>query len=214
MSKVHLEKGFAVSVAREEIARCLGYGRGQIPPRVATMLDEIEKSARALVEPACAYRMMTSDEYFHSHYVCHVGALVVCLVTIGPKLEEAVDRHKDAGDLSRALILDSYGSAAAEAAADAAEKIVRAKVGESGLKCSPRFSPGYGGWNVAEQKWVFAAVGGEPLGVRLTEGCMLVPRKSITFAMTIGDQPVDMRDADVCEYCGMVNCRFKHPENA
>jgi hypothetical protein len=31
--------------------------------------------------------------------------------------------------------------------------------------------------------------------------------------MTIGDQPVDMRDAEVCEYCGMVNCRFKHVEN-
>jgi hypothetical protein len=31
--------------------------------------------------------------------------------------------------------------------------------------------------------------------------------------MTIGDQPVDMRDAEICEYCGMVNCRFKHPEN-
>lgn len=213
MSKIHVERAFAVSVDRAEVARCLGYGRGQIPPRVAAALDEIEKSAPVLLEPACAYRMMTSDEYFHSHYVCHVGALVVCLVTIGPKLEDVITQHKDAGDLSRALILDSYGSAAAEAAADAAEKIVRAKVGESGLKCSPRFSPGYAGWNVAEQKWVFAAIGGEALGIRLTEGCMLVPRKSITFAMTIGDQPVDMRDADVCEYCGMVNCRFKHPDN-
>jgi hypothetical protein len=213
MSNIHVERGFTISVEREEIARCLGYGGGRIPPRVAAMLDEIETSSAALLEPACAYRMMTSDEYFHSHYVCHVGALAVCLVTIGPKLEKVVARHREAGDLSRALILDSYGSAAAEAAADAAEKIVRARILESGLKCSPRFSPGYGGWNVAEQKWVFAALSGEALGVRLTEGCMLDPRKSITFAMTIGDQPVDMRDAEVCEYCGMVNCRFKHPSN-
>ena len=214
MSKIHVERGFAISVSRAEIARCLGYGRNQIPPRVAAALDEIEKTAPALLETACAFRMMTSDEYFHSHYVCHIGALVVCLVTIGPQLENAVGRHKDAGDLSRALILDSYGSASAEAAADAAEEFVRAKAGETGLKCSARFSPGYGGWNLAEQKWVFAALGGDALGVRLTEGCMLVPRKSITFAMTIGDQPVDMRDADVCEYCGMVNCRFKHPEKS
>jgi hypothetical protein len=213
MSKIHVEKGFAISVSRDEIARCLGYGSNHIPARVASVLEEIEKTAPALLEPACVFRMMTNDEYFHSHYVCHIAALAVCLVTIGPKLEGVVDQHREAGDLSRALILDSYGSAAAEAAADAAEAIVRAKVGESGLKCSARFSPGYSGWNVAEQKWVFAAVEGEALGVRLTEGCMLVPRKSITFAMTIGDQPVDMRDAEICEYCGMVNCRFKHPEN-
>jgi hypothetical protein len=213
MSKVYTEKGFKISVKRDEIARCLGYGRNQVPGRVKAALDEIEKTAPGLIDPACAYRMMTNDEYFHSHYVCHIGALVVCLVTIGPRLEAAVDELKDAGDLSGALILDSYGSAAAEAAAEAAEEIIRAKVGESGLKCSPRFSPGYGGWNVAEQKWLFAAVEGHALGVRLTEGCMLVPRKSITFATTIGDQPVDMRDADVCEYCGMVNCRFKHTSN-
>jgi len=212
MSKIHMQRGFAISVARDEIARCLGSGRKQVPPRVASALNDIENTAPAFLEPACAFRMMTSDEYFHSHYVCHIGALVVCLVTIGPKLEEAVGRYKDAGDLSQALLLDSYGSAAAEAAAEAAEAIVRAKVGESGLKCSPRFSPGYAGWNVAEQKWVFAALHGDALGVRLTEGCMLVPRKSITFAMTIGDQPVDMRDAEVCEYCGMVNCRFKHAD--
>jgi hypothetical protein len=213
MSKIHTVRGFEISVKRDEIARCLGYGRNQVPSRVVNALQEAEKTAPALIETACAYRMMTSDEYFHSHYVCHIGALVVCLVTIGPGLEELVDKYKDAGDLSQAVILDSYGSAAAEATADAAEEFVRAKVGESGLKCSPRFSPGYGGWNVAEQKWIFAAVEGSALGVRLTEGCMLVPRKSITFAMTIGDQPVDMRDAEVCEYCGMVNCRFKHQDN-
>lgn len=213
MSKVYQERGFKISVKRDEIARCLGYGSHQVPPRVAAALDEIEKTAPGLLEPACAFRMMTNDEYFHSHYVCHIGALVVCLVTIGPRLEAVVDELKEAGDLSGALILDSYGSAAAEAAAEAAEEIIRATVGESGLKCSHRFSPGYGGWNVAEQKWLFAAVEGQNLGVRLTEGCMLVPRKSITFAATIGDQPVDMRDAEVCEFCGMVNCRFKHPSN-
>jgi hypothetical protein len=214
MSKIFKETGFEIAVQRDEIARCLGYGRNRIPKRVAGVLEEIEQAGPKLIETACAYRMMTNDEYFHSHYVCHIGALAVCLVTIGPKLEDVVNQHKDAGDLSRALILDSYGSAAAEAAAEAAEVLIRSRVGVNGLKCSPRFSPGYGGWNVAEQKWVFAAVEGDSIGVRLTEGCMLVPKKSITFAMTIGDQPVDMRDAEVCEYCGMVNCRFRHGDNA
>jgi len=180
---------------------------------VSTELEEIERIAPQLLQPVCAYRTMTNDEFFHSHFVCHISAIVVCLVTIGPKLEDMVEEFKHAGDLSRALILDSYGSAAAEAAAVAAEEMICKTVQESGLQCSRRFSPGYGGWNVAEQKWLFAAVEGGTLGVQLTEGSMLVPRKSITFAVTIGDQPVDMRNTDVCEYCGMVNCRFKHEGN-
>ncbi len=210
MTKIYRASGFNIVVSREEVARYLGYGRHEVPARVVKMLDDIEKSAPSLLEPACAYRTMTNDEFFHSHYVCHISAIVVCLVTIGRRLEEVVTKYKLSGDLSHALILDSYGSAAADAAADSAEAIIRERISESGLNCSPRFSPGYGGWNLAEQKWVFAAVNGEALGVRLTGGQMLVPRKSITFAMTIGDQPVDMRDAEVCEHCGMVNCRFKH----
>ena len=212
MTKISRADGFEISVRRAEVARYLGYGTHEIPPRVVKMMEEIESNAPALLEPACVYRTMTNDEFFHSHYVCHISAIVACLVTIGGKLEEVVTKYKLSGDLSHALILDSYGSAAAEAAADVAESMIREKIAESGLQASPRFSPGYGGWNVAEQKWVFAAVQGEKLGVRLTEGQMLVPRKSITFAMTIGDQPVDMRDADVCEHCGMVNCRFKHED--
>ena len=212
MSKMERVEGFNIRVQRDEIARCLGYGESKIPPRVVTAIEDIEKIAPTLLEPACAFRTMTHDEYFHSHYVCHISALVVCLVTIGPKLETVVNEFKLAGDLSRALILDSYGSAAAEATADEAEKIICQKVKTSGLKCSRRFSPGYGGWNVAEQKWLFAAVEGDSLGVSLTEGAMMVPRKSVTFAVAIGDHPVEMRNTDVCEYCGMVNCRFKHPE--
>ncbi|UCG51569.1 MAG: hypothetical protein JSW58_15505 [Candidatus Latescibacterota bacterium] len=214
MTKINRVGPFEIKVKREDIARFLGYEKNQIPPRVLTMLEDIEANAPKLLEPAAVYRTMTNDEYFHSHYVCHIGAIVVCLVTIGGKLEEVVNKYKLSGDLSHALILDSYGSAAAEAAAEAVELIIREKIEESGLKCSRRFSPGYGGWNVAEQKWIFAGLQGETLGVRLTEGSMLVPRKSITFAMTIGDQPVDMRDTEVCEYCGMVNCRFKHEDNA
>lgn len=210
MTKIYRADGFNISVQRAEVARYLGYGTHEIPERVAKMMDDIEANAPSLLEPTCAYRTMTNDEFYHSHYVCHISAIVACLVTIGGKLEEVVTKYKLSGDLSHALILDSYGSAAAEAAADVAEAMIREKISESGLKASPRFSPGYGGWNVAEQKWVFAAVEGDKIGVRLTPGQMLVPRKSITFAMTIGDQPVDMRAADVCEHCGMVNCRFKH----
>ncbi|MFH1754391.1 MAG: hypothetical protein ABIA59_01695, partial [Candidatus Latescibacterota bacterium] len=138
-----------------------------------------------------------------------IEQVVLCLVTIGGQLEMSVDKHKQAGDLSRALILDTYGSAAAEAAADVAEGIIRAEIVNKGLTYSKRFSPGYGGWNVAEQGWVVPALEGDKLGVRLTQGLMMIPRKSITFAVTYGESPVSLRDEDMCDVCDMVTCRFK-----
>jgi len=147
MSKIYRADGFDVTVTRDEIARYLGYGTHEIPRRVAKMIKEIEDNAMTLLEPACAYRTMTNDEFFHSHYVCHLSAIVVCLVTIGSRLEEVVTKYKLSGDLSHALILDSYGSAAAEAAADVAESMIQELIAKSGLKASPRFSPGYGGWD-------------------------------------------------------------------
>jgi len=48
------------------------------------------------------------------------------------------------------------------------------------------------------------------IGVRLTPHCMMIPRKSVTFALAIGESPVQLREANVCEFCGMVDCRFRH----
>ncbi|NIM20552.1 MAG: hypothetical protein GTO51_10040 [Candidatus Latescibacteria bacterium] len=217
MSKLHRSRGFQIAVNRVEIARVLGYRRSRIPKRVRVVLDEIEPTAREFVSPACVYRYMVHEELSQSEYLRCLDQVVLCLVTIGGRLEEEVERYKHEGDLSRALILDTYGSAAAEAAADAAEMMIQREISCKELKCSSRFSPGYGEWDVVEQRWILPALQSESLGVHLTEGCMMVPRKSITFAVTYGETPVSLRDEGMCEVCGMVNCRFKrmggeHPE--
>ncbi len=210
MREVHRVEGFRILIKQEEIARILGYGRKRIPRRISELLNDIEQTAMQLISPACAYRFMKNEEFAASEYLRRIDTAALCLVTIGGKLEEAVEENKKGGDLSRALILDTYGSAAAEAAADAAEAIIREKLGDQGLKCSARFSPGYSGWRLEEQRWILPALEGEALGVRLTEGCMMVPRKSITFAVIYGESPIEIQSGDICSACDMVNCKFKH----
>jgi hypothetical protein len=213
MKTIQRAHNFPITIKQEEISRILGYGDTTIPGRVLTMLEEIGAAARGLIEPACAYRTLTADEIAASAYLRGIEQAALCLVTIGGKLEAAVEKEKNVGDLSRAIILDTYGSAAAEACADAAEALINGEINKQGLKCSRRFSPGYSGWDVAEQKWVLPALEGEELGVTLTEGCMMVPRKSITFAVTIGENPVEMRRAASCEVCGLLNCKYRHTDD-
>jgi hypothetical protein len=210
MEEVHRIRDLEISVVRDEISGLLGYGESDIPNRVRTMITEAEAVAPRLLSPACAYRIMANEEYPQSRYLNHVEQSAFCLVTIGAALESEVQRHKENGELARALVLDVYGSAAAEATAAAANGVIESAVSARGLRCSRRFSPGYGAWDVAEQRWILPALEADALEVTLTEGCMMNPRKSITFAVTIGDNPVEMRTADICETCGAVNCRLRH----
>jgi hypothetical protein len=209
VSKIYRSFGFPVAVDNDEIARVLGYGLNKVPARAQEVVDKAEQAAAGLITTASAHRYLENKEFEHSEYLSCLDKIVLCLVTIGGGLEQLVEEQKKSGDLSFALILDSYGSAAAEAAADAAEAVINEENKSNGLKCSTRFSPGYGGWDVAEQKWIIPALEGEALGVRLTESCMMVPRKSITFAVTYGEDPVSMRDGEMCEVCEMENCRYR-----
>jgi hypothetical protein len=209
MTQIHRTEGFNITISDGEIARVLGYGRNRIPKRVRDVLDEIARTEHQLISTACAYCYLGHDDFADSEYMHCVEQAVLCLVTIGGGLEARVEEYKQSGDLSRALILDTYGSAAAEAAADAAETLIRRELDGKGLKCSRRFSPGYGGWNVAEQAWVLPALQGDKLGVHLTEGLMMIPRKSITFAVTYGETIVSLHDENMCDLCDMERCRFR-----
>jgi hypothetical protein len=206
MEKINLILDLDIHVRHGDITSLLGYRRSSVPKRVQELIDDIEDLAPQLLEPACAYRIMKRGEFKQSRFLRYVDDLVLCLVTIGGKLEDEAQRHKDKGLLGHALIMDAYGSAAAEACAEAAEQIISADMAKKRLRCSRRFSPGYGAWAVDEQRWIMKAIDGASLGVTLTEGCMMQPRKSITFAVTIGKDPIELRTANICESCGAPNC--------
>lgn len=197
------------SIDRREIARLLGYPGGQMPARVLQLLADAERRAPGLVRPAGIFRVLGRSDFAHSTYLDRAERVVVGLVTIGHELEREVGARREEGQLVPALILDAYGSAAVEAAADTAERKIRDHVAGNGQRCSRRFSPGYGGWDVGEQRWILEALGGAAIGVTLTPGCMMRPRKSVTFAMTVGTDPIELRMEDTCAACGVVDCEWR-----
>jgi hypothetical protein len=212
MDTIHRIRDLEINVKSEEMARLLGYGRSKVPERVMSLIGEVEGQLPQIVEPSCAYRLLRRHDLAHSPYLYHVDMVVLCLVTIGGKLEAAVESHKTEGDLGRALVLDTYGSAAAEAAADSANAAIEQELAGKSLYCSPRYSPGYACWDVKEQLWILPTLESEELGVTLTEGYMMVPRKSVSFAVTLGDSPVESKHDHSCGNCGMIDCLYKLPD--
>ena len=134
-------------------------------------------------------------------------ALSVC--TIGPLLEEKVSEYSSAGELTRGLILDAAGSVLAEAVCDYANEKICAEAAGRSLYTTCRVSPGYGRWKIEEQKVLFGLMPADSIGVTLTKSFMMIPRKSVSFAVRLTRERPTGRPGSPCALCGREDCEFR-----
>lgn len=127
-------------------------------------------------------------------------ALFIC--TSGTEYEAYLQRLKDNGDMVRVFIADALGSVIAEHCADQMEICLQESIDKLGWRHTNRFSPGYCGWHVSQQQLLFPLLGGQTCGVRLTESSLMVPIKSVSGIIGLGEKVRKL------EYtCGL--CDFK-----
>lgn len=124
------------------------------------------------------------------------AALAVC--TIGPALEERV-KQLFGEDPVRAMALDGAGVAALSRVSDAIIAEVRGIATDHGWGSGMRAQPGQEGWSIWQQQVLFDCLPTDEIGVRLTDSCLMIPRKSVSFVIGMGP---DMRpDAVACDFC-------------
>ena len=131
-------------------------------------------------------------------------AYALFIATAGAEYEEYLRRLRVEGDEVRAYIADALGSVIAERCADALEGHLQASIDKLGWRHTNRFSPGYCGWAVDEQRALFPLFGGHTCGVSLTEGALMVPLKSVSGIIGLGAE-VTRRDY-ACRMCGYEKC--------
>jgi hypothetical protein len=206
----------------QQVLRNIGYGNNCQPPaRIESLIDDYVENVYHLIEPSysCVIRdimlvqgasvVIDGSIIFESEVVARLlercGKVAVFLVTIGNRLEEMV--HLLAKDrlMLQATVLDAIGSDVVEKAVD----FVQGRIGQAanfdGFGISRRFSPGYCDWDVSQQKMVFQAVDGESAGVHLTEGCLMLPRKSISGIIGIGPAN-SVENYNPCRTCYKQDC--------
>lgn len=128
---------------------------------------------------------------------CRQCAVLAC--TLGTEFDLWV-RREQMRDMARAAMLDALGSAYIEAACDAAEDTIRARL--PGMYLTDRFSPGYGDLPLAVQPDLLALAGGSRIGVTLTDALLLNPQKSVTAIVGVADRP-QMARIRGCAYCAL-----------
>ena len=145
--------------------------------------------------------------------------VVVLAVTIGEAVENEISRRFAAGDYSLALLLDAAATTAVEQTADNLERALALRAGANGFALTARFSPGYGDWDLNAQTGILPLSGGDRIGISLTEGLMLLPRKSVTAVIGLvpknaaanpaKGQPCPEKKRPDCKNCPRLNCPIR-----
>ncbi len=176
-------ENFTVEFDEKRILRLIGYKKRptEIKEPVKSLITEEKKKLDYLLHPAFIYTIVGYDETNKHLIFKDAEKVAICISTIGPELEQEVKELMEKNEMLRALILDALGSEAAEEVAIQSDRILAEKAREMNLWPSKRFSPGYGKWDIKEQRFIFRMLPAADIGVSLTESCMMVPRKSVSF---------------------------------
>ncbi len=200
-----------LSIRESDVLHFLGYPKGRRPAkRLEPLLKDVLHEARGLAAARGAFRTLPVSS------AAEVGleseradGLVLGLVTVGAAIEQRVTELLGRGEASRALILDAAGSAAAEEAAHRLSVRVVGGKTTANADAACRISPGYGRWALSAQRALFARLPHDALGVSLNSSLMMVPRKSISFALWLGARTAPRSGLSGCDTCGLPHCRYR-----
>ncbi|HLP74716.1 MAG TPA: vitamin B12 dependent-methionine synthase activation domain-containing protein, partial [Bacteroidales bacterium] len=104
-------------------------------------------------------------------------------------------------------IFDVAGSEIVEAATDLLQEDLRKSAEKEGLKITNRYSPGYCGWDVAEQHKLFTLLPGNYCGIKLTPSALMDPVKSVSGIIGIGKSV--RNNPYTCKMCDMKDCIYR-----
>jgi hypothetical protein len=219
-------EGLPLAIDRDEVLRFQGYKKDVDVPgaQVVAILEEALVLGRRLMVPRVVYRAVpvtggaadrldAGGERLHIPQVGRLwGSLEAVgagICTVGDPIEARVRELFDAREFPLAVMLDSVGSAAVESLAEYANDLLCQAAIPEGMKVTNRISPGYAGWDTAEQAALFRLCPGDPIGVRLNEACFMTPGKSISWLVGIGSAARVDHYFTQCRHCWMRDCAYR-----
>jgi hypothetical protein len=213
-------------VDRDEVLRFQGYKKGVDIPDAAvlSLFDEALALGESLIKPRVVYRgsrvtgqgpdlIEAGGERLKIPEIGRLWgsleAIGAGICTVGSAIEEGVRELWDRRELPLAVMLDSVGSAAVESLAEYANDLLCQAAIPAGLKVTNRVSPGYAGWDAAEQAALFRICHGGPIGVTLNDSCVMSPGKSISFLVGVGPEARVDHYFTQCRRCWMPDCAYR-----
>jgi len=214
----NLIEEFSFQLSIDEVFRLLisektRTGKTRSPPeQLRNEVQELLQFSRQFIEPKALYGFFSSERLTPRFLFAKAATTALAICTIGPKLEKESQKLINEGALSQGVILDAIASCAAEAVAEETYQLLCQKIKQEfpQKELTQRFSPGYCRWTLEEgQKTIFRLLSGETIGVRLTPSFLMIPQKSVSFAINIGPEVDKLLGVRECSTCQLLDCRFR-----
>lgn len=188
---------------KAEVLRYLGWRRQNVPEDISGMVDECIALMRDTTEPRHIARefdihpaaggisingtgLVLPGEDIKRH-LSGCGKAVLIAATLGAAADTLI-RRWERSDLTRTLTLDACASQLIEEGCDGIERQIRAEASVSGNMITRRYSPGYGDFALEVQPDILGILdAGRRIGLTCTESFILLPRKSVTAVIGIGE---------------------------
>jgi len=182
-------KNIKIRIDRKNVLKRLGHRlKTETDERINRLIDEQINEAYSMIEPYCVYKDLDiahvkDDEIkLKNAFLIKSSNLAKILrkadkatliaITIGDELERRT------GDLLVDAIRDAIGSEAVEELANEVNRQITKRAKLAGYKTLFRFSVGYGGWDLKDQKKILGVL--KAKRIKLGKGCIMHPRKSVT----------------------------------
>jgi hypothetical protein len=201
----------------------------RISPRIQNATQQLLDTVNTILEPVVIYQPYVLKEAAADRLVLENGAsfsdpelisllapareIIVAFCTIGPRLEEKVQTLFAQRESLQGFLLDGIGSAAVDALGRMACEYFADEVRVRGLRTSSPLSPGMGAIPLQEQRSLFDLAPAKQYGLSLTPTDMLVPRKSVSMMIGIGESMPVRHSTEVCASCKIKEtCRHRFHE--
>ncbi len=211
----------------EDVLKGQGIDPARASNRLVEAAENVIEEAHSLLKPAALYIIVKVTDFEHQQVAFEggnfEGSLVaramagadhlnIALCTIGDELETRVQEMMNENPIM-AVTLDGAGIAAIRKVAQTVEDIISAEACELDLDLGMRAQPGQEGWPIEQQREVFSVLPGAEIGLRLTESCLMIPRKSVSFVIPRGKE---LSSSVVpCDFCSKRDrCEWRKDKQA
>ena len=128
--------------------------------------------------------------------------------TLGAGTDQLI-RRASVSDMAKAVIMQACAAAFLEEYCDEEQLRIGREMEDQGLYLRPRFSPGYGDFDIRYQEPLMRILDcAKSIGLTMTDSFMMTPTKSVTAV--IGASPVKERCPTAgCEACGKKDCKYR-----
>lgn len=193
-----------------KIIKILSGGRNSegLSDKMLIRLEELKKQAAEMIAARAVYKIFETGDLPDLPYFSEAEHIALGVCTIGKDLPSTVTQLMVGGKLVDGTILDAIGSVAADTVADIVNENIDTDAHTNGIETTLRYSPGYCSWPLSGQSVIFNRLDTVKIGVTLTKAFLMLPVKSVSFAINIGKGVKSSQWETRCQRCKKI-CEYR-----